>query len=381
LFIAPAHSLLQQTRLAVTLAWVAGYTNLITILTCATVTSHMSGAVSNLGYDLASGNWGHLWLPVVLIGCFFSGSLFSGICTEVGKRRAWESIYVLPMSMQAVLLFAFGLGLELTSGDPKEHPLVLALLCGLASFAMGLQNATITRISGGVVRTTHVTGVLTDLGIEAATVVLWLAGRRRSAAATGAWQGLRSALREHPSVRRGGLLLAIVSGFFVGAAMGTWMHLISAKFSMVPPVLLLSWIVLVDLIRPIAELHQAALISRRSDLPPEADSLAVYELRHKADRQGRLHHMPDLVAWAERLPESIQVVVLDFGRDAKLGREAIHDLLAVHRLFVASGRRLLVAGLDATLRRHLTDARRPRFEAIDLYEDVEMAVIHALARD
>ncbi|WP_408735222.1 YoaK family protein [Acetobacter pasteurianus] len=34
------------------------------------------------------------------------------------------------------------------------------------SFVMGLQNATVTRISGSVVRTTHVTGMLTDLGIE-----------------------------------------------------------------------------------------------------------------------------------------------------------------------------------------------------------------------
>ena len=38
------------------------------------------------------------------------------------------------------------------------------LLCA----AMGLQNSLVTRLSGAVVRTTHLTGVLTDLGIEGA---------------------------------------------------------------------------------------------------------------------------------------------------------------------------------------------------------------------
>ena len=33
-------------------------------------------------------------------------------------------------------------------------------------FAMGLQNSLVTRISDAVVRTTHLTGLFTDLGIE-----------------------------------------------------------------------------------------------------------------------------------------------------------------------------------------------------------------------
>ena len=41
-------------------------------------------------------------------------------------------------------------------------PLTVVLLC----FIMGLQNAVITKISRAVIRTTHITGLLTDLGIE-----------------------------------------------------------------------------------------------------------------------------------------------------------------------------------------------------------------------
>ena len=43
------------------------------------------------------------------------------------------------------------------------------LLC----FMMGLQNAVITKISGAVVRTTHLTGVITDLGIEVGRLLYW----------------------------------------------------------------------------------------------------------------------------------------------------------------------------------------------------------------
>lgn len=38
--------------------------------------------------------------------------------------------------------------------------ITILLLC----FVMGLQNAVITKISGAVIRTTHVTGIATDLG-------------------------------------------------------------------------------------------------------------------------------------------------------------------------------------------------------------------------
>ena len=39
---------------------------------------------------------------------------------------------------------------------------------------MGLQNALVTRVSGAVVRTTHMTGVLTDIGIELVRMRAWV---------------------------------------------------------------------------------------------------------------------------------------------------------------------------------------------------------------
>ncbi len=172
MFVAQAHSFTQQARLAITLAWVAGFTNVVSILACGHVTSHVSGTTSDLGHHLIEAlrvrgtPWSVVLFGLFLIFTFLVGAILSGFTTELGRRKNWESIYVLPMAVQAVLLAAFAIGLEATIlSEPSSVP-ARPLLAGLASLAMGVQNATITRISSGVVRTTHVTGVVTDLGLE-----------------------------------------------------------------------------------------------------------------------------------------------------------------------------------------------------------------------
>ena len=154
MFIAQAHSYYQQARLAVTLAWIAGYTNILTILVCGHVTSHVSGTTSDLGRAIVETRWDAVGYLLFLLVSFFIGAGVSGFAAELGKRRGWESIYVLPVAIEAALLALFAIGLEFFGPDDlKRHEIVLTLL-GIASVAMGLQNATITRISSGSVRTT-----------------------------------------------------------------------------------------------------------------------------------------------------------------------------------------------------------------------------------
>src|SRR3954468_19634408 len=164
MFVSQAHSFKQQARLAITLAWVAGYTNIVAVLTCGTVISHASGTTSNLGHHIGTGEWHVAGYAFFLITTFFLGAAVSGFFTELGRRRGWESIYVLPMVAETVLLAIFAVGIEFNGG--AQSGVTFLWMTAAASLAMGLQNATITRISNGVVRTTHVTGVLTDLGLE-----------------------------------------------------------------------------------------------------------------------------------------------------------------------------------------------------------------------
>src|SRR4051812_19006571 len=113
MFVSQAHSFRQQARLAVTLAWVGGYTNIVTVLTCNTVTSHASGTASNFGRELFTGAWGFAGFAFFLLATFFVGAAASGFCTELGRRRGWESIYVLPMVIESLLLAFFALLLEM----------------------------------------------------------------------------------------------------------------------------------------------------------------------------------------------------------------------------------------------------------------------------
>jgi uncharacterized membrane protein YoaK (UPF0700 family) len=79
---------------------------------------------------------------------------------EIISRKNEQYIYVIPAIIESVILFAMAIfGNTLI----KESPNLLA--CTLL-FAMGLQNSLVTRISNAVVRTTHLTGLFTDLGIE-----------------------------------------------------------------------------------------------------------------------------------------------------------------------------------------------------------------------
>jgi len=71
---------------------------------------------------------------------------------------------------------------------------------------MGLQNAIITKISNAEIRTTHVTGMITDIGIELGRAFYW----NRS-----------PSLSPVRSDRQHLLLLSIlVSLFFIGGALG-----------------------------------------------------------------------------------------------------------------------------------------------------------------
>jgi uncharacterized membrane protein YoaK (UPF0700 family) len=74
MLIAQAHSFEQQARLAVTLAWVAGYTNIVTIITCGVATSHVSGTTSQLGLDVVEAKWGLALLAFLIIVAFYVGA-------------------------------------------------------------------------------------------------------------------------------------------------------------------------------------------------------------------------------------------------------------------------------------------------------------------
>lgn len=160
------------------LAFIAGATNAGAFLAVGLYTSHMTGLVSSIADHLVLGE---LALAVSALGAvlsFLFGAMTSAFMINFARRRAMRSQYALPLLLEAGLLLAFGLiGARLATVPGLFVPATVMLLC----FMMGLQNAVITKISGSVVRTTHLTGVITDLGIELGRLLYW----NRSARPTG----------------------------------------------------------------------------------------------------------------------------------------------------------------------------------------------------
>jgi uncharacterized membrane protein YoaK (UPF0700 family) len=377
MFVAQAHSFTQQARLAITLALVAGYTNILTVITCGTVTSHVSGTASNLGLQVVERSWGLVGFSVYLLATFLFGAMVSGLCTEIGRRRAWESIYVLPIAVEAALLAAFAIGLEFVDHGARQEGITLFWLTGVASMAMGLQNATITRISSGVVRTTHVTGVLTDLGLESMQFLLWVMDRRKDSPPNPPRALFRS-VRVHPTMKRLALLASIVGSFALGAGLGAVAHNSVERWAMFPPVVFLVWLIFRDVAIPIAELEPSAMVGGESglDLP---SSIAIFHVRQGVDKRRRMHQLPDLQAWADRLAPGARVVVLDMGEKSNFDTTAVLELRAALATFALQGRRLVIAGvgaeqLDQMRRAGATDFLDPS----NFCPDLELAIARAI---
>ncbi len=374
MFASQAHSFSQQSRLALSLAWVAGYTNILTILTCGTVTSHMTGTASNLGRDVAEGSWPAAGFMLFILALFVLGAAVSGLVTETGRRRGWQSIYVLPITIQASLLSLFALGIELHETEGIVTGSTLWQLTGLAAAAMGLQNATITRISGGVIRTTHLTGVLTDLGSESVQLLYDLKDRRADGSLRAS--GIGRVLKAHPLARHVLLLGCIVGAFALGAGLGTLAHDSFPRWSMTPPVALLLWIIVMDIRAPICEIERSGLFGEQHGLP---ESIAVYHLKRGRHRRGKVHRLPDLLRWAERLPRAARVMILDLEELTELNDNAALELRSLAARLAASGRTLILAGVTQAQYRTILAARADDLlQPANVCPDLELAIARGL---
>ena len=177
---------------AVALACVAGMVNVIGYLGFEhQAVSHLTGTTSLLGAALAHGDWravGHLWGVLI---AFCSGAVLSGLIIQDSTLRLGRR-YGVVLALESLLLAA---AVPLFVRQQLSGALLAAMACGL-------QNAMVTAYSGALVRTTHLSGMFTDLGI-----------------------GLGHLLRGMPlPMRRLTLSGLIISGFLGGGVLGAWFY-------------------------------------------------------------------------------------------------------------------------------------------------------------
>jgi len=192
-------------QLGYALAFVAGAINAGGFLAVRQYTSHMTGIVSSMADNIVLGEPAVLLTGLGAVLSFLFGAATCAVLVNHARRQHRHSEYALPLLLEAFLLLCFGLlGARLALIEGLFVPATVMLLC----FIMGLQNAVITKISRAEIRTTHLTGIVTDLGIELGKLVYW------NAPGAGALPAVRA---DRGRLRLLGTLLAC---FFVGGVTG-----------------------------------------------------------------------------------------------------------------------------------------------------------------
>ena len=156
------------------------------------VTGHAALFAEKLSQrDLRSAVTVGLWMLSFLGGAFTSGFYIG----KVGSDNRYA--YTVPLVIEMVILLLVG-----TFGYTFDKSTVeTEYFAGSLLFAMGMQNAMVTMISGAVVRTTHLTGMFTDLGIDLSALIV----ERR---------------KQKGVISRIVLRLVIISSFLLGGILG-----------------------------------------------------------------------------------------------------------------------------------------------------------------
>lgn len=174
------------------LAAIAGYVDAVLVAVAGRTVTHVTGSVAGLGAELSSQAWRAAGATLAVVSAFVLGACVCGIVIH-GTSLKLGRRYGVAMLLEAGLLAAAAM---VANGS-------LLGAATLAAMAAGLQNAMASTYMGLIVRTTHMTGVATDLGFM-------LGARLRG---------------QHVEPWRFGLLVLLIAGFLVGVVLGAPMAL------------------------------------------------------------------------------------------------------------------------------------------------------------
>lgn len=187
-------------KLASILSGVAGVVNIVGVLKLNLLTTNVTGHFAYFSEQLVFKNYRMALAYLFYILFFLFGAFVSSLIMEWISKYKPQTSYVIPILIEIVILSIVGFSSLLVS---NEHFLPSIILSSALLFSMGLQNALVSRVSQSVVRTTHLTGLFTDLGIELSQLFFY---RNRSAT-----------IQLKKSIQ---LKVAIICCFFAGCILG-----------------------------------------------------------------------------------------------------------------------------------------------------------------
>jgi uncharacterized membrane protein YoaK (UPF0700 family) len=228
----PTRSARKNEILAGYLALVAGFVNSGGFILIGSFTSHVTGSIGRSSIDLAQGGGGASAFAVLLIVGFFAGAFVASLIIETSIFRSTARAYAVALLVEGILLASF---IFVAGFTGATHARALDAEAAILCLAMGMQNALVTRLSGAVVRTTHLTGVVTDLAIETSR---WWRWHRANLLPQLTFDGGRNPPKR-PMVPKFVLLATIVGAFAVGSYVGAMTVLRASRWAMALPAALI----------------------------------------------------------------------------------------------------------------------------------------------
>ena len=200
---------IHNLKLASLLSFVAGIVNVTGFFAVQKLTTNVTGHFAFFADEVIKKNYSAALIYLLYIASFFLGSFISSLLIEIMLRKNPRFMILIPVSIELTILTSIAL---LAKNEVLEHPNLIAC-CLLLS--MGLQNSLVTSISNSVVRTTHLTGLFTDLGIELSQIFFYNEEEQQ--------ERLKSSIK---------LRLAIISFFFLGCFVGGYTYLLKGIASL-----------------------------------------------------------------------------------------------------------------------------------------------------
>lgn len=150
--------------LAIFFAFVAGIINVYGLINLGVFTTNLTGHVGELAVSLEMLQWKEAQKVLFWIAAFGFGSFTSSLLVGFFEDRKQKLSYVLPIIIEILLL----MWCIFLSRDIEQNASQILILL----YTMGLQNGIVSVVSGKVVRTTHLTGMVTDLGLALGKLIL-----------------------------------------------------------------------------------------------------------------------------------------------------------------------------------------------------------------
>lgn len=179
------------------MSFVAGIVNVAGFISIQQLTTNVTGHFAHFVDEVFKLNLWQGFIYFLYIFFFFLGSFVSGWLVEFMAKRNERMIYVTPVIIESLTLLTIGV----------FYPYIITSIPNTITFGllfiMGLQNSLVTSLSNAVVRTTHLTGLFTDLGIEFSQLFFYRSREHK--------QKLFSSIK---------LRLTIISFFFIGGIVG-----------------------------------------------------------------------------------------------------------------------------------------------------------------